>query len=231
MNKQSLWYLENIDVNGIFCPQKISRGDMDQHPHKHYAKGEYVYVQEEEADKIFFLTEGRIKIGYIDAQTGKEITKAILGSGEVFGELAVLGEEKRRDFAYVMEQATVCILSRDDMQMLMRERNGLNLFLMKIISSRVIELEQRLTSLVFKDSRTRVLEYVYQLAERKGRRVGFDMLVNNFLNQEEIAQLTATSRQTVNTVLNDLRDKNILKFDRRRLLVHDMDRLKAEAEG
>ncbi|HRD80735.1 MAG TPA: hypothetical protein PLL53_08260 [Saprospiraceae bacterium] len=54
MDTQSLWYLENIDVNGIFCPQKLGRGDMDNHPHRQYAKGEYIYLQEDEADKIFF---------------------------------------------------------------------------------------------------------------------------------------------------------------------------------
>jgi CRP/FNR family transcriptional regulator, cyclic AMP receptor protein len=130
-----------------------------------------------------------------------------------------------------MEPTTVCVLSVEDMQSLMRERTGLNMFLMRIISARVLELEQRLTSLVFKDSRTRVIEYLYHLGQNKGRVIGFEVLVNNFLNQEEIAQLTATSRQTVNTALNDLRDKKILKFDRRRLLIHDMERLKGEIRG
>lgn len=220
--------MENLDVNGIFCPQKLGRGDLDNHPHKHYSKGDYIYMQDDDADKIFFITEGRVKIGAIDPDSGKEITKAILGSGEVFGELAVMGEEKRRDYAYVMEPAIVCVLSVADMHALMRERTALTAFFMRIIKKRMLELEQRLASLVFKDSRTRVAEYLYQLAQQKGRRVGFDTLVANFLNQEEIAQLTATSRQTVNTVLNDLRDKGILKFDRRRMLVHDMERLKAE---
>lgn len=229
MREQALWHWENIDVNSIFCPQKLGRGDMDQHPHKQYGRGEYVYLQDEDADKIYFLTEGRVKIGAYDAASGKEITKAILGKGEVFGELAVMGEEKRRDFAYVMEPTTVCVLSVEDMRSLMRERNGITVFLMKIIGARVLELEQRLASMVFKDSRTRVVEYLYHLAAKKGRRVGFETLVQKFLNQEEIAMLTATSRQTVNTVLNDLRDKKILKFDRRRLLVHDMERLGAEA--
>lgn len=204
---------------------------MDAHPHKHYAKGEYIYLQEDESDKIFFLTEGRVKIGAIDADSGREITKAILSKGEVFGELAVMGEIKRRDFAYTMEPTTVCVLSVEDMQSLMRERTGLNMFLMRIISARVLELEQRLTSLVFKDSRTRVVEYLYHLGQTKGRVIGFEVLVNNFLNQEEIAQLTATSRQTVNTALNDLRDKKIQKFDRRRMLIHDMERLKGEIRG
>ena len=229
MNNQSFWYLENIDVSGIFCPKKVGQGELGKHPHKHYQKGDYIYLPEEHSDKIFFLTEGRVKIGTY-GESGKEITKAILSSGEVFGELALIGEEKRRDFAYAMEPTTVCVLSSDDLKALMRNHNGLSLFLMKIMGSRVLEMEQRLESLVFKDSRTRIVEFLRDLARKRGQRVGYEMLVRKFMTHQEIANLTATSRQTVTTVLNELRNKNILTFNRRRLLIRDMDLLAKEAE-
>ena len=80
-NDQSLWYLENIDVTGIFCPQKIG-GMNDAHAHRNFKKGTYIFLPEEEARHIYFLQEGKVKIGtYSD--TGKEITKTILGPGEV----------------------------------------------------------------------------------------------------------------------------------------------------
>ncbi len=227
MSDQSLWYLENIDVTGIFCPKKL--GDSKHtHQHKEYKKGEYLYLQEDFSDRIFFLTEGRVKIGNY-ADSGKEITKAILSSGEVFGELALIGEEKRRDFAVAMEASTVCIVSKEEMRSLMKNHNGLSLFIMKIMGSRALEMEQRLESLVFKDSRTRIVEFLKNLADKKGQRVGYEMLVRKFMTHQEIANLTATSRQTVTTVLNDLRNKNILTFNRRRLLIRDMELLRAEA--
>ena len=228
MSNQSLWYLENIDMLGIFCPQKQARGDMDHMAHKTFKKGEYIYLPDEYSDKIFFLTEGRVKIGTY-AESGKEITKAILSKGEVFGELAMVGETTRRDFALAMEETMVCIMSVDEMKSMMREHNGLSLFMMKVMGSRVLEMEQRLESLVFKDSRTRIIEFLKNLAAKKGQRVGYEMLVRKFLTHQEIANLTATSRQTVTTVLNELRNKNILIFNRRRLLIRDMDKLAAEA--
>ncbi|HMO41645.1 MAG TPA: Crp/Fnr family transcriptional regulator [Saprospiraceae bacterium] len=227
MSSQSFWYLENIDVTHILCPTKLTKEEMDRHIHKKYKKGEYIYLPNEMSDRVFFLTEGRVKIGAY-GESGKEITKAILGRGEVFGELSLIGEDKRRDFAYVMEEATVCAISLEVMRSLMRERTDLNMFFMKIFGGRMIELEQRLESLVFKDSRARIVEYLHDLATKKGQRVGYEMLVRKFLTQEEIANITATSRQTVNTVLNELREKNIITFDRRRLLVRDMDQLKKE---
>ncbi len=229
MDNSSLWYLENIDVKGIFCPQKIEHGMMDTMTHKSYKKGEYVYLPEEYADKIFFISDGRIKIGSY-GESGKEITKTILNPGEVFGELSLVGEEKRRDFAIAMEDSTTCVMSVKDMKGMMRDHSSLSLFMMKILGSRILEMEQRLESLVFKDSRTRIIEFLKDLADKKGQRVGYEMLVRKFFTHQEIANLTATSRQTVTTVLNDLRTKNILTFNRRRLLIRDMDKLSAEVE-
>ncbi len=230
MDNQSLWFLENIDVSGLLCPQKVERGDMDQHAHKIFKKGEYIFLPEEYADRIFFITEGRVKIGAY-GESGKEITKAILTNGEVFGELSLIGEERRRDFAYAMEDTQTCILTVAEMKSLMRDHNGLSLFLMKLMGSRVLEMEQRLESLVFKDSRTRIIEFLRDLAARRGQRVGYETVVRKFMTHQDIANLTATSRQTVTTVLNELRGKNILTFDRRRLLIRDLDRLAQEAEA
>jgi len=228
MNEQSLWYLENIDVTGIFCPQKLGSSDHI-HTKKTFKKGDYIYLPKETSDKMYFLTEGRVKIGNY-SEGGKEITKTILTQGEVFGELSLIGEEKRRDFAMAMEDTSTCVISVQEMKELMVEHSSLNLFMMRIMGSRVLQMEQRLESLVFKDSRTRIIEYLKDLAERKGQRVGYEMLVRKFITHQEIANLTATSRQTVTTVLNELRNKNILTFNRKRLLVRDMEKLAQEME-
>ncbi len=226
--EQSLWFLENIDVTGIFCPKKVGGGALDQHSHKPFKRGEYIFLPEEHADRIYFIFEGRVKIGTY-SEEGKEITKAILNPGEVFGELALVGEDKRRDFAYAMDDTTTCILNMSEIQSLMREYDGLSLFMMKIMGRRVLDMEKRLESLVFKDSRTRIIEFLHKLAMDKGQRVGYERVVRRFMTHQEIANLTATSRQTVTTILNELRTKNILTFDRKRLLIRDMEQLLEEA--
>ena len=184
-------------------------------------------MPEEYSDRVFFLTQGRVKVGTY-GDNGREITKAILTKGEVFGELAFLGEQTRRDFAMAMEHTEVCIVTVEEMRSLMRDHNALNLFMMKVLGSRVLEMEQRLESLVFKDSRSRIVELLVEMVEKNGQRVGYEWVVRKFITHQEIANLTATSRQTVTTVLNDLRNKNLLTFNRRRLLVRDLDALKTQ---
>lgn len=226
-NASFLWYLENIDLRNVFCPKKHDRLDVKEH--QKFSANSYVYLPEEPAQDIYLINEGRVKIGTY-SEEGKEVTKAILGPGEIFGEMALIGQEQRRDFAYVMQDTRVCMLEKSDLSSMLRERNDLQLFFMQIIGKRTLELEQRLESLVFKTSKTRILEFLLEMVAEKGRSVGLEHEVKYMLTHKEIADLTATSRQTVNTVLNDLRNRNILTFNRRRMLVRDLEALRAELE-
>lgn len=226
MSDKAIWYLENIDVGGIFCPKKM--GEQIQGDHlKTVNKNEYVYLPNQSSDKIYFITKGRIKIGSY-ADNGKEITKTIIGKGEVFGELAMLGESSRRDYALALEDTTLCAISSDEMKTLIKDHSSLSMFFMKMMGSKVIEMENRLESLVFKDSRSRIVEYLAELVRKRGQRVGYEWVVRNFITHQEIANLTATSRQTVTTVLNELRNDDIITFNRKRLLVRDLEKLKEE---
>lgn len=220
MAEQSLWYLENIDVAGIFCPKKMNI-NHDHLQHKEYKRNEYIYLQDDDADKVYLITDGKVKIGTY-GQNGKQITKAILAKGEVFGEMALMPEEKRRDYAFAMEVTIVCILTADEMRRLMREHTSLNVFFMRLLGSRLLEMERRLESLIFKDSRSRIIEFIKELARQKGQNVGQECLIRNFVTHRDIASLTATSRQTVTAVMNDLRTKNIISFNRKQLLIRDL---------
>lgn len=226
MSTQAFWYLENIDVAHIFCPRKMHTAH-DHLRQRHFKKGEDIYLQDDDADKVYLITGGRVRIGsYSDK--GKEITKAILATGEVFGELALITEGKRHEFASAMTATDVCILTASEMRQLMREHKGLNMFVMRLMGSRLLEMESRLESLVFKDSRSRIQELIVDLAKKRGQRVGHELIIRNFITHKDIASLTATSRQTVTAVLNELRNLNIIAFNRKQLLIRDMGRLAGE---
>jgi CRP/FNR family transcriptional regulator, cyclic AMP receptor protein len=226
MEKSNMWYLENIDAEGIFCPQKLG-SPSKTHAHKVFKKGEHIFEPNEASDKLYFISSGRVKIG-TDTQGEKSITKAILEPGEIFGEMAMMGESHRRDFAIALEEAHICEISRDAMTSLFMEHNPLYLFMMNLIGSRAQQMEKRLESLVFKDSRSRIIEFLVDLNERKGSRVGYEWVVRRFITHQEIANLTATSRQTVTTILNELKNKNLITFNRKRLLIRDLEKLQSE---
>ena len=226
IHMRSLWYLENIDVQNIFCPNKTKNQVTTDHL-TIVEKDDPIYLSDEKSEYIYFIMEGRIKIESI-SEEGKEITKAILSKGEVFGELSLIGEPTRRDQAIALELTKICKINSSEMKDLIRDHSNLSLFFMKIMGSKVIEMEKRLESLVFKDSRSRIVEYLTELVRKRGERIGYEWVVRNFITHQEIANLTATSRQTVTTVLNELRTGELITFNRKRLLVRDLEKLTAE---
>ena len=220
-----LWYFENVDLFSILCPTKTP-SMAEKHPMTKFNKDDYIYFPDDPSQHVFMIASGRVKIGG-HTSDGKEMLRAILGEGEVFGELALTGEEKRKDFAQAMDNNTnICPMTIGDLEELMVENKTLSLKLYKLIGIRFRKLERKLESLVFKDARTRIIEFLKDMAEERGQKVGFEMMIKNHLTHKDIASLTGTSRQTVTTILNELKEKNIINFDRRRILIRDMEALK-----
>lgn len=220
----NIWFFEDTDLFEVLCPKKTPYME-DHHPPGVYSKDDFIYFLDQSSENVYMVSSGRVKIGTY-AKDGKEIVKAILTRGEVFGELALAGEEKREDFAQAMDGGThVCAMTIDDLKELMKENKELSLKILKIVGFRLRKMERKIESLVFKDARTRIVDFLREMAQEKGQKVGFETMIKNHLTHKDIASLTGTSRQTVTTVMNELRENNLINFDRRRILIRDMEKL------
>ncbi|MDA3859786.1 MAG: helix-turn-helix domain-containing protein [Melioribacteraceae bacterium] len=71
------------------------------------------------------------------------------------------------------------------------------------------------------------MSFIYNLAIEQGKRIGDEIFLKPFLTHQNIAQLTACSRQTVNSILADLREKGLIDFDRKKIIIHNEKELKA----
>jgi CRP-like cAMP-binding protein len=223
-NAQALWYFESVNLYNILCPHKV-KPMGETHEFRKFKRDQIVYRPNEPSQFIYMIAEGRIKIGhYLD--DGKEVVKAILTKGEIFGELALAGEEKRTDFAQAMDEGTsICPMSIEELKALMWEDKELSFRLLKLVGLRLIRMERKLELLVFKDARTRIIEFLKDTASWKGKKVGFETMIPTKLTHKDIAALTGTSRQTVTTVLNELKEKNLIYFDRKKILIRDLEKL------
>jgi CRP/FNR family cyclic AMP-dependent transcriptional regulator len=221
----NLWHLENFNLfKTLNAFEKVKMSTKVKH--NKMKKNEYIYFPEDPSSSIFFLKKGRVKIGtYSD--NGKEIIKAILTPGEIFGELSLVGEEKRNDFAIALDNdLIVCSLGMKDMEEMIEKNPLIGLKVTKIIGFRLQKIERRLESLIFKDARTRIIDFIVDLGHEKGKAIGQEILVKHNLTHLDMANLTATSRQTVTTILNELKEQNLIHLERNKFLIRDIDKLK-----
>ncbi|MFK7808492.1 MAG: Crp/Fnr family transcriptional regulator [Saprospiraceae bacterium] len=221
--------IQQINPLETIFTEVIPQSRLNSTTTKSFKKNDKIYQPNETADRIYFVKKGRVKVvSYYD--DSKEIIKNLVTVGDIFGMSALLGQERRVDGAVSMEDTELIVVTTETLKSLMNDDPTLSMLIMKKLGDRLMEVENRLEGMVYRNSRSRVIEFLKQLVNKSGQRVGYEMLVRKFFTHQEIASLTATSRQTVTTVLNELRSKNILTFNRRRLLVRDMELLVAEAK-
>ena len=220
----NLWYFEDSDLFDILCPRKTP-GMEQMHAPESYQKGDFIYFPEESSKLIYMISNGRVKIGTYTEEK-KEVVKAILTKGEIFGELALAGELTRTDFAQAMDNDTrICSMTIRNLKELMKDNQELSFKILRIVGWRLRKMETKIESLVFKDARTRIIDFLRETALEIGQKVGFETMIKRHLTHKDIASLTGTSRQTVTTVMNELREKNLINFDRRRILIRDLEKL------
>lgn len=202
--------LQNVERNGITT--------------RSFKKGEFVYFPNDCCKNVYLVKSGRIKVGAYSSY-GKELIKGVLRKGELFGELAILGKQRHNEFAQALDDSEIYALPIDLVKNLMQRNNQLNIELTQLVGARLVEAQNRLESQLFRDTRSRIIEFIRDLAVKHGQRVGFDTLVKRFFTHQDIANITGTSRQTVTTTLNELRADNLIYFNRRKLLVRDVEKL------
>ncbi len=211
-----VWYLEKVDLYEVLCPHKLKQYESNHF--EEYGKGEFIYFRDDLAKSVYLVSKGKVKLLYY-TESGEEVVKAVLTKGEIFGEMALLGEEKRSDFAVSLsDPAVLCPLQVETMYDLMRDNQCFNLAIHKIIGLRMKKLERRLELLFFKDVKTRLLDFISELAEEKGREENGKILVDHFYTHKDMADLTGSRRETITALLNELKEEGLLDY-RRHLLI------------
>ncbi len=180
-----------------------------------------IYFEEDAANKVYLIEKGKVKIGYYN-EDGTEVVKAILRKGELFGEKAILGEEKRDEFAQSLDnQTSICPVGVDTMHDLMRDNKTFSLRIYKFIGFKFKKLERRLQLLLFKDSKARLLELLNELCTDYGydcEKTG-DHVIDHPYTQKDIASLIGVSRPTLNILMNELKEADVIDFNRRQIRI------------
>lgn len=215
----SIWFFENIDVFQMLCPHRYKQYS-DSHEFSQFKKGDYIYFTDDSANKIYLITSGKVKIGYV-TETGEEIITSILSKGEIFGEKSILGEEKRNEFAQSIDNSTtICIVPLEIMYQLLRNNDEFSLKVYKFIGYRFKKIERRLQLMLFKDAKSRLKEFINELSLDYGNDIGQNVLqINQPYTQKDIATLLGISRPTLNILLNELRTEGYLDFNRNQIII------------
>jgi CRP/FNR family transcriptional regulator len=192
---------------------------------KKAAKGEIIYFSDSDLPRIFLLKRGAIKIVSVDAE-GHENIREIIQKGDLFGELELASEKSSREYAKVLsDEVSICSFLLSDFEDLLLKHPQLALTYTKFVGLKMKRIRNNYANLVSKDAKSRLRQFFLDWIEKDGTVDGNSATLENFLTQNDIAQIICTSRQTAVQLLNELESDGILQYSRREIAIPDISRL------
>lgn len=190
---------------------------------KSFNQKELIFDVSAPAQAIYEIQSGRVKV--VILRDGKEIIKKIAHQGDVIG-LCALGERRTYcEQAVCLCNTTVKEISLSSIIAAIKKDQHMAFKFNQLLIDEIYMMDGRIRSMAFDNARQRVIQCLLNLIEREGERIGYEYLLRHALTHQELASLTATSRQTVTSVLNELKDEGIIKFNRQRILINDLSAL------
>jgi CRP/FNR family transcriptional regulator/CRP/FNR family cyclic AMP-dependent transcriptional regulator len=174
-----------------------------------YAKGEVVFQEGEKGDSLYIVLKGQVKVCLYD-EDGREYILAAIGKDGFFGELALIDELPRSANVITLENSELLIIRRHEFTRLLMENPTITISILKVLSRRLREADERIRWLAFLSVEGRVLKYLMGVGEKTGIKVKDYVIIEKGPTQIEIASSCGCSRETVSRMIKSLVKKGIL---------------------
>jgi CRP/FNR family transcriptional regulator, cyclic AMP receptor protein len=191
-------------------------------------RSEELFSEGDQGDRLYVIVEGKIKLGR-SSSDGRENLLAILGPGEMFGELSLFDPGPRTATATSVGDSRLIGLGHDALEPWLLRHPEVAQKLLNALARRLRRTNETLADLVFSDVPGRVAKALLDLSTRFGKPADDGVLVAHELTQEELAQLVGASRETVNKALADFASRGFLRLEARAVVILDLERLTRRA--
>lgn len=187
---------------------------------RHYDIHQMILLEESEGEQCFFVVRGSVKITRI-SKDGKEVILAILNEGEFFGEMSLLDGESRSANVIALDKTEVLTLNRTDFLNVLKKYPQIAIQLLKEMAHRLRKSDRQIASLSLSDAEKRITLCILRIADEQGIIKKGDVSISKAPIQQDIANMSGTSRETVSRALKILEDEGFISRNGRELTIHN----------
>jgi CRP/FNR family cyclic AMP-dependent transcriptional regulator len=223
MQDRKLNYLSNIEIFQDLSHDELQEMDR-QITMSTCEPGRIFYMPEETGEVLFLLKKGRVQL-YRISPNGKKLVVATLGPGTMFGEMSLVGQGMHNTFAEAVDACLLCVMSRSDVERLMREKPEVAFRFVEALGVRMTSLESRLEDIAFKSIPARLASLLLRLAVDEGN----GNVVTGYTHQD-LGEVLGTYRETVTQTLNDFKSEGLVRISRKKIELLDLDGLEDLSE-
>jgi CRP/FNR family cyclic AMP-dependent transcriptional regulator len=193
---------------------------------RRWQRGDLLVRAGDPVDSATVLLSGSVKV-HKTAAEGAEVVLALLGSGDLLGEMSAVRDAERSADATALEDVEALVIPVPDLRAFLSAHPNAMLALLEMAVARLHLADLRRIEFATAGSLARVATRLVELAERFGiTREDGAIEVGIPLTQEELAAWSASSRESTARALHTLRELNVLETHRRQLVVRDLEKLR-----
>ena len=175
-----------------------------------YDEGDVIFSQGDAGDAVFYIQKGNVKIA-VTSERGKEAILVILGEGEFFGELCLIGEPLRLTTATTITDCNVMRISKTEMVRAIHDQPTFAELFMAHLLSRERRMQEDLANQLFNSSERRLARTLLLLAnfgkEHKPEQIPIKV------SQETLAEMVGTTRSRINFFMNKFRQLGFIDYN------------------
>lgn len=217
-------YLRQVSFFAELAEEDIAQL-MSAAKRRTFRSGEVIFHRDDPGQVLYMIKEGKVKICIISPD-GQEISLAVLGKGEYFGEFTLLDSLPRSADAIALERAECYTLQRADFHNAIMKNPKIAIKVMEALTRRLRNTDQMVEDLIFLDVYGRVAKKLLELAEAHGVKTEQGVLIDVRLTQQELASMVGASRESVNKVMGYFTEKDFISTDKHRITLHRIADLK-----
>lgn len=177
-----------------------------------------VYEDDKENNNFFIIVSGKVNVVVVTTE-GKQAILATLQHGDFFGEMTLLDGEPRSASVIAASDGEILVLYRNSLMDILHKYPQITIQMLITLSRRLRRTNRQINTLSMMSVYGRIADAILQLSREQGKRIGDMVVISNPPTQQEIAEMTGTSRETVSRILSQLRKKHYITMNRRRLVV------------
>ena len=217
-------FLQNINIFSNLSDSALDE-IQDLFVLRKYPKGSMIILEEEYGDIVFIVSKGTVKITRVNDE-GKEVILSLMGIYDIVGELSIIDGEARSANVLAQEDCELYAITREDFMDILKNNFEISLALMGELASRIRKSDQHIEALSLSDAEHRIGVSILNLAEEMGIIRQGMVTIENLPFQQDIANMSGTSRETVSRILKLFEDKNMLSKTGHKLIIPDYNNFK-----
>lgn len=188
-----------------------------------YPKNSVILFEDDPGDALYVVISGLVKVVLI-GEDGREVILSVLKEGDFFGEMSLIDDKPRSAHVIAMEDASLLVLRREEFQHRLREMPSISIGMLRAMSRRLREADEKIGGLVLLDVNGRVAKLLIRMADEND-----GVQITHRVTHHTIAQMVGSSRETVSRTMRELVDRGFIEVTRKAITIRDRAALQSAA--